>query len=113
MDDKEKTLQITDTIRTYLESREFEHKLKGWTQKTCKEVMVEYWKIVATISAGFMVVIGFTLSLVFTYFTKSIDTLQQTSRDLTESVARLEQTVNILYDSKRSQKKNTRQIIEE
>jgi predicted PurR-regulated permease PerM len=100
MGEKHETL---DHIREYLESREFEYKFKTWTTKTCKEVMAGYWKPMAAISSVFATIIGFMLAFIFGHFNHTIDKLQDTTSSLTQSVVRLEQTVEILYNEQNKQ----------
>jgi uncharacterized protein YqhQ len=85
-------------IGKYIDSKEFEYKFKTWTQKTCKEVMAGYWKPIAAVSGGFVTIIAFMLSFIFGHFNHTIDKLQSTTQELTESVARLETTVGIMYE---------------
>jgi hypothetical protein len=89
-------LKLTKSITKYIDSPEFEYKFKTWTQKTCKEVMASYWKIIAVVSGGFVTIIAFMLSFIFGHFSTTIDKLQNTTMRLSDSVARLETTVSVM-----------------
>lgn len=97
MNDNEE-LKLIRVISKYVDSKEFEYKFKTWTQKTCKEVMEGYWKPIAAVSGGFVTIIAFMLSFIFGHFNHTIDKLQSTTKELTESVVRLEATVGIMYE---------------
>jgi hypothetical protein len=97
MDDDEE-LKLMRVIGKYIDSKEFEYKFKTWTQKTCKEVMAGYWKPIAAMSGGFVTIIAFMLSFIFGHFNHTINKLQSTTQELTESVVRLEATVGIMYE---------------
>lgn len=95
---EDEDLKLMRTIGKYVDSKEFEYKFKTWTQKTCKEVMTGYWKPIAAVSGGFVTIIAFMLSFIFGHFNHTIDRLQTTTQELTESVVRLEATVSIMYE---------------
>ena len=60
--------ELTNVIRNYVDSKEFEYKFKTWTHKSCREIMASYWKLIATISGGFVVIIAMLMSFIFNHF---------------------------------------------
>lgn len=92
--------EIVEEIRGFLASKEFKYQFKIWSVETCKDVLAGYWKIIATVSIAFVAVISYMLSFVFGHFNHTIDKLQTSTASLTQSVVRLESTVNLMYDDK-------------
>jgi hypothetical protein len=90
--------EVLDVLKEFLDSKEFEYKFKIWTAKTCKEVMASHWKPVAIVSSAFMVILAFLLTFIFNHINTTIDKLQSTTSSLSQSVVRLETTVELMYD---------------
>ena len=90
--------ELTNAIRDYVDSEEFEYKFKTWTSKTCKEVMAGYWKPIATISSVFITVISVMFSFIFGHFNQTIENIQASTQELTSTVIRLEQTIDIIFN---------------
>lgn len=90
--------ELTNTIRDYIDSKEFEYKFKTWTQKTCKEMMSGFWKPIATISSIFLTIISFMFSFIFGHFNHTIDKISTTTEQLTKSVIKLESTIEYIME---------------
>jgi hypothetical protein len=88
--------EIIEEIRAFAASKEFKNQFEIWSVKTSKELFMGYWKIVS----AFIAVISFLLVLVIGYVNHTIDKLQITTSALALSVARLETTVNLMYEEK-------------
>lgn len=78
--------EVKKAIKEYAESDDFKDMIKKWTQKTCKEILINYWKSTILVCFSFLGIIFLMLH----NFNKSINNFANITIEMTKSIERLE-----------------------